>query len=601
MTSITTSAKRVNENPAPSCRSRTRWQIRRVLSMVDLLAPCRQAQTAHEITRQLNDRLGTSFSQRTVERDLELLASENVFTCERYEGFQPYSGTGVRVWRMRSLANENLQTAAVNHVDASPVTGAALYALVLYDDQLGWYRAPNEPRSLHAWQDTLYCLDGVATLVPVEDAERFAIGPRFTTLDEMASTEAGQPSLESSAARIRAWLQSVVAHNPPANPADFGMLAHALYRYAVAAFEGAPSENGPEACYTRDSAADEFEAAERGEITGGAFFTALGVTADAWADCNSVLPELERFAAGAMRGSAEPARAMNSEPAADEAIQPAVDDADNSDDGQGVTAYFVQYRSPLGKPLFLHESVNAATAEEMCDSFAKRGMSPMVYRLSLKSSELYSMPHDALTPSELKDQLAMAEGMEDNQPAAESFLSIRDAGIPGSLAAEDCEPADPDKGGYKPAVNGPAASERKDSGLEAFYVQYSTPGGQRFFLPEACDLQTTVAICRQLSQSGKAPVAFRTLVTATQLVESTGGALTLPELEAAEDERWGDDDSDADDATDVGFTDARLCDAVASGGVLQGNPLHPEDRLQPAPTVLLQFGTMSHIQAKPAF
>lgn len=382
---------------------------------------------------------------------------------------------GVQVWRMRSLDNESLQTAAVSHVDAlpAPETPPAPCTL-LCSMTTSWDGAEQQTSRAASTRGRTLSIAWTVwqTLVPAEDAEWFGIGPRW---------EGSEP---------------------------------------------APNKTG-----------------EQGPC---------------------------------------------------ETMQPAVDDAEDvDDDGQEVTAYFFQYRSPLGMLLFLPESVDAESAGEISDSFAKLGMSPMVYRLSSMLSEPCLLPNDAPMPTERKDQQATAEGMENIEPAEANYLSIRDIRISISLAAEDRQPAGV---GYSPAIAGLNDSDQKDTAgeqsqaqaLEAYYVQYSTPAGKRVFLPEACDLQITMAICRQLSQSGKAPLAFKTTVAGPELLESTANVMTLPDLEAAEYGRWGDDVDD-DQADDVGSIDIRSPDAVPIGRVLSCKSLHPESHLQPAANCLNAF------------
>lgn len=54
----------------------------------------------------------------------------------------------------------------------------ALYRLWLFDDQLGWYAAPGDPKVLQEWTELEYCLDGVYAFLPATAAPTEPTGTR---------------------------------------------------------------------------------------------------------------------------------------------------------------------------------------------------------------------------------------------------------------------------------------------------------------------------------------------------------------------------------------------------------------------------------------
>lgn len=94
-------------------QTRSQAKLRRVLLVIDELAPLRMWLAVDEVTAKVVDRLGETVSYRTIERDLYLLESLGMAERE-YEQNTP--GRHVR-WRLRLRSSEFLQVAALGVVD----------------------------------------------------------------------------------------------------------------------------------------------------------------------------------------------------------------------------------------------------------------------------------------------------------------------------------------------------------------------------------------------------------------------------------------------------------------------------------------------------
>ncbi len=181
MISITTNHNEVNDGLDQTRRTRTRRQLARLLSRIDLLASFRRWHTAHEITYQLNERLDKRVSQRTVERDLDLLVSECLADSRMESPFVKFanSRTQVRTWRLLQEPTESLQEAAIQHeVAKEPESDSEpLYALLIHTDELGWFESANPPKPLDRWSEIVSAFAGrTSALVPVDLVDQFVRG-----------------------------------------------------------------------------------------------------------------------------------------------------------------------------------------------------------------------------------------------------------------------------------------------------------------------------------------------------------------------------------------------------------------------------------------
>lgn len=102
------------DQPCPSDRVRRYNQIRRILTMVDILAPLRLFHSTRELHRMINDRMGSEWHLRTVARDLEALEEMGLVDCQFK---RELSGTKAACWKLRPLHSEPLQHAAILALD----------------------------------------------------------------------------------------------------------------------------------------------------------------------------------------------------------------------------------------------------------------------------------------------------------------------------------------------------------------------------------------------------------------------------------------------------------------------------------------------------
>lgn len=89
---------------AHACNPRRYEQLRRVLTLVDEMAALRRYHTTATLTRYVNDRMATSYSSRTINRDLNAL---------RDLGLVEHDGG----WRLNLRRSESIQCAAIVVID----------------------------------------------------------------------------------------------------------------------------------------------------------------------------------------------------------------------------------------------------------------------------------------------------------------------------------------------------------------------------------------------------------------------------------------------------------------------------------------------------
>jgi predicted DNA-binding transcriptional regulator YafY len=104
--------KRVdNGSEDTSCLARRMRQVRRVLELIDSLAPLRCHRTTAEIAEIMRERLGESFCNRTIYRDLRLLVDMGLAEINY---LPPTSGSFDRAaFRLNLRPSESLQMAAI--------------------------------------------------------------------------------------------------------------------------------------------------------------------------------------------------------------------------------------------------------------------------------------------------------------------------------------------------------------------------------------------------------------------------------------------------------------------------------------------------------
>lgn len=97
--------------PARANSRRTQERLKRILILIDLLAPCRRFHSADFIRQRINERTSGNWCERTIRRDLELLADLGLAEV----GTMPNQGkleasTG---FRLKLRATESHQTMAL--------------------------------------------------------------------------------------------------------------------------------------------------------------------------------------------------------------------------------------------------------------------------------------------------------------------------------------------------------------------------------------------------------------------------------------------------------------------------------------------------------
>ncbi len=96
--------------------NRSIGQLRRVLVLIDLLAPLRVGRTRKEIKEDLQFRLGESICERTLYRDLLLLESLGTLIVE-YSGGPKPNQFGKKIYRLNQRLSASLQCAAIGMED----------------------------------------------------------------------------------------------------------------------------------------------------------------------------------------------------------------------------------------------------------------------------------------------------------------------------------------------------------------------------------------------------------------------------------------------------------------------------------------------------
>ncbi len=100
-----------------SSRGRAMNQMRRLLALVDVLAPMRRFQMPEVIAQMLRERLMEDFCDRTVTRDLALLAELGLVETDRLPS---RSSTFFRTaYRLNLRSSESLQAAAIKCEEVS--------------------------------------------------------------------------------------------------------------------------------------------------------------------------------------------------------------------------------------------------------------------------------------------------------------------------------------------------------------------------------------------------------------------------------------------------------------------------------------------------
>ncbi|GAB5405485.1 MAG: hypothetical protein Aurels2KO_37160 [Aureliella sp.] len=201
MISITTNHNEVNDGLDQTRCTRTRRQLARLLSLIDLLASFRRWHTAHEITYQLNERLEKRVSQRTVERDLDLLVSECLADSRMESPFVKFanSRTQVRTWRLLQEPTESLQEAAIQHEAAREAESEPepLYALLIHTDELGWFESANPPKPLERWCEIVSAFAGrTSALVPVDLVDQFVKGGEAMSGDQSPTDDSDGQAID---------------------------------------------------------------------------------------------------------------------------------------------------------------------------------------------------------------------------------------------------------------------------------------------------------------------------------------------------------------------------------------------------------------------
>ncbi len=119
MSIVTERRPLVNETIDQACPStcqRRYEQLRRVLGIVDLLAPAIRYQTTQEVQHAYNERHGTTWHWRTVQRDLEFLQEAGLVEQELRQEFGD-NRTATRFWKLNMTRSENAQEAAIAVLD----------------------------------------------------------------------------------------------------------------------------------------------------------------------------------------------------------------------------------------------------------------------------------------------------------------------------------------------------------------------------------------------------------------------------------------------------------------------------------------------------
>lgn len=102
---------RIGNSPTKPNPVRRLNQLRRILALIDTMAPMRRFRSIEDIAHILRDRMGESFCDRTVRRDMDLLVEMGLAECEFVT--VPRGGPLASTYRLNLRQSEVLQTAAI--------------------------------------------------------------------------------------------------------------------------------------------------------------------------------------------------------------------------------------------------------------------------------------------------------------------------------------------------------------------------------------------------------------------------------------------------------------------------------------------------------
>lgn len=94
-------------------QKRMQLKLRRILLLIDTMAPIRQWLTIKEVHTKLTAREGCDYCQRTVRRDLSLLKSMGLMDCRLGSPPQGNRLYQTELWRLNLSQSEPLQRAAI--------------------------------------------------------------------------------------------------------------------------------------------------------------------------------------------------------------------------------------------------------------------------------------------------------------------------------------------------------------------------------------------------------------------------------------------------------------------------------------------------------
>ena len=117
------------------CQSRY-GQLRRVLALIDLMAPLRRAHSTHELHGLLNEKTGSQWHFRTVTRDLVMLADQGLVDRETRADFAPCS-TRTAMWKLNLQPSEPAQEAAIKVLDAEHDPNGSQWNCILHNCETG--------------------------------------------------------------------------------------------------------------------------------------------------------------------------------------------------------------------------------------------------------------------------------------------------------------------------------------------------------------------------------------------------------------------------------------------------------------------------------
>lgn len=150
MSILTKESRVVNTEADQGCPDtcyRRYEQLRRVMGLVDLLAPAMRPQSTHEIQHAYNDRFGTTWHWRTIRRDLAFLEESGLVDMELRHDFAD-SRTATACWKLNLQRSETAQETAMAVVDSH----AALAMIPADELQTGWDVFIIDTQTGEVWQ-----------------------------------------------------------------------------------------------------------------------------------------------------------------------------------------------------------------------------------------------------------------------------------------------------------------------------------------------------------------------------------------------------------------------------------------------------------------